>query len=467
MRLKQRTVFRGEDGEIYKTIRPPRSSVKVWKDETDDGVEATHVRVPISSTSEDRDGDEFTEDGLDYMIEQLQAGDVPMFLDHGISPETGFQDYRALEAVGGWKDGEKEDGVVYGIGVLDPDHEDAETLAKRLENGIVPVGWSVGFIPHETESKGDDGEGERFLEHDLLEVSSVGIPSNPDGVSASIAQAAKGFARSRGVDLDAEAFARSMTETLEKAIEKQTDGELELVADAIETFRSETDADEPTVADFVEWASDTKEEDELAVIASVVESLVEDLDADEPGAVALDVLESEVEQQLEEGDGEDDGDEEEEGADGDEDDDGDEEEEEGTEPEETDDDGDAGETITTDTVDAIVEGVGEAVGRELEQHREIMLEQLDAEPTDTDDDGGDGDGDEDEDGDEDDGDGDTDSADDVDSSTASFAGEPRAIASFRGAGDDDGDAEERDEDGETTEKEGTPAGPTFNPGTTE
>lgn len=441
MDLKQRTVFRGDDGELFKTVRPPRDSVKVWKDETDDGVEATFIKVPISSTSEDRDGDEFTEEGLERMVEQLQAGDVPMFLDHGISPETGWQDYRALEAVGGWKDGEIEDGVAYGIGALEPEHDDASTLESRLENGVVPIGWSVGFIPRETEPKTDDeGErvGEQFYDHDLLEVSSVGIPSNPDGVSASVAQAAKAFGRSRGVDVDAEKIADGITSTLEEAIDEQRDAALLIADRALEEY-DELDRDvDDQLLDFVEWSADESDHDgeTVEVIVSEYVTDVEASDEDDPGLRAWIDEQRDVETDADDGDGE--------GEEGDdEDDDGEEESA----------DDDTGDTIDTDTVDAIASAVGDAVGRQLDQHREALLEELEPITNESD---------EDEEGDDEDDDSEEDG---VDSSSVSFTGSPKGITTYS-SGDVDEEEGKDSEEGEASGKEtGEPAGPTFNPGT--
>lgn len=318
MQLKnRRTIHRGDDGGIYKAHRTEPGAVKVFRKDTEKADDVVHVRVPISSTSQDRDGDRFGEDGLDRMVEQLQAGEVPLFLDHGISPETGWQDYRALEAIGGWVDGETEGDTTFGIAALDPDKEEAKELARTLENGVVPMGWSVGFRPTEKRDA-DDIEGEEFGDHDLLEVSAVGIPSNPDAVSASVTLAAKGMAEQRGLRFDEQQFVRSFDDALRDASEKQDTDDFETTVSALDTYAEEGGDGEDTVDEFLEWVDDTKGDEEAESIRAVVDEYLQAVDADAADATvgelaswASDTLEEEEdEEESDEGGSDEDGDDE-------------------------------------------------------------------------------------------------------------------------------------------------------------
>ena len=330
MQLKnRRTIHRGDDGGIYKAHRTDPGAVDVFRKDTEKADDVVHVRVPISSTSQDRDGDRFGSDGLDRMVEQLQAGEVPLFLDHGISPETGWQDYRALEAIGGWVDGETEGETTFGIAALDPDKEEAQELARTLENGVVPMGWSVGFRPTEKRDA-DDIEGEEFGDHDLLEVSAVGIPSNPDAVSASVTLAAKGMAEQRGLRFDEQQFVRSFDSALRDASEKQDTDDYETAVAALDTYADEGGSGDDTVEEFLTWVDDTKSDDEAESIRAVVDEYLQAVDADAAEATvgelaswATDTLDD-----MSDGDGEEEGD----GGDGDEDEDEDDEEESSAPP---------------------------------------------------------------------------------------------------------------------------------------
>lgn len=325
MQLKnRRTIHRGDDGGIYKAHRTDPGAVDVFRKDTEKADDVVHVRVPISSTSQDRDGDRFGSDGLDRMVEQLQAGEVPLFLDHGISPETGWQDYRALEAIGGWVDGETEGETTFGIAALDPDKEEAQELARTLENGVVPMGWSVGFRPTEKRDA-DDIEGEEFGDHDLLEVSAVGIPSNPDAVSASVTLAAKGMAEQRGLRFDEQQFVRSFDSALRDASEKQDTDDYETAVAALDTYADEGGDGEDTVDEFLTWVDDTKSDDEAESIRAVADEYLQAVDADADTATVgelaswatdtLDDMSDGEEEEGEEGDG--DGDDEDEDDDDD------------------------------------------------------------------------------------------------------------------------------------------------------
>jgi hypothetical protein len=154
----------------------------------DDDQDVTEIRVPVSSTAIDRDGDQFTLDGLKAMKKKLDTGDVPIFLDHG-RDEWGMPMYSVLDIIGGWKSGEIEDETLYAVGQLDPNDERAQRLDGKIRVGL-PIGWSVGFMPTRASPKLDDAAEEigglDYSDVDLYEISAVGIPSNPDGVTEAL-----------------------------------------------------------------------------------------------------------------------------------------------------------------------------------------------------------------------------------------------------------------------------------------
>ena len=169
-----------------KSLDAAPGQVKVWKARlVESGPEVTLIRVPISSTTEDRDGDEFSLAGLESMLAALKSGKVPLYLDHGFR-ESGARLYGALDMLGAWVDGEIEGSTLYGAAFLDPDNWLADELARKIETGL-PMGFSVGFGI--TKSRNKDNGGLIFDEVSLWEVSAVGIPSNPDAVNSAAVQA--------------------------------------------------------------------------------------------------------------------------------------------------------------------------------------------------------------------------------------------------------------------------------------
>ena len=169
-----------------KSLDAAPGQMKVWKARlVESGPEVTLIRVPISSTTEDRDGDEFSLAGLESMLAGLKSGKVPLYLDHGFR-ESGARLYGALDMLGAWIDGEIEGSTLYGTAFLDPDNWLADELARKIEAGL-PMGFSVGFGI--TKSRSKDNGGLIFDEVSLWEVSAVGIPSNPDAVNSAAVQA--------------------------------------------------------------------------------------------------------------------------------------------------------------------------------------------------------------------------------------------------------------------------------------
>ena len=297
MTIQPKTTYRGENDsghlEVRKSFIVERSDLKVWKEENDNGTEVTRIEVPVSSPSEDRDGDEFSEQGLESQKEQFQRGTVGMWLDHGLSAETGFPDYRVLEQIGGWKDATvTDDGEIRAEAALRPSSEEAQELERMLDEGVAPVGFSVGFIVTEGEEKEESEHGMIFHDVDLLECSAVGIPSNPDAmVSDSAMAAAKAVADAGAFDGEAESLARSITREMRSAFSpneqrnetmqsKQSDEELQAALATLDNYLEVdgTSGDDP-ITEVIDWATETEGED-AAALETVAESALDASDAD-------------------------------------------------------------------------------------------------------------------------------------------------------------------------------------------
>lgn len=172
---------------VEKRFRASSDEIEIKED--DEG--RKRVRIPISSTALDRDGDEFSREGLEHERDQINEGKIPAFLDHGRGSRGGW--YGALGIVGTWADAsieteshenkaaddsdEKEVDVLYADFVPTEANEDAADIVALLEDDM-PVGASVGFRIIDYEHNRDE---DKFVFNavDLLEVSIVGIPSNP------------------------------------------------------------------------------------------------------------------------------------------------------------------------------------------------------------------------------------------------------------------------------------------------
>ncbi len=204
-----------------KSFAATPEQVKVWKARlVEAGPEVTLIRVPISSTAEDRDGDEFSPAGLESMLAGLKSGKVPLYLDHGYK-ESGARLYGALDMLGAWIDGEIEGSTLYGTAFLEPDSWTTMTLAQKIEAGM-PVGFSVGFGI--IKSRGKDNGGLIFDEVSLWEVSAVGIPSNPDAVNSAAMQAVVKALRLK-VGLEQNDMKRKTKETDEEPTEEEEEGQ--------------------------------------------------------------------------------------------------------------------------------------------------------------------------------------------------------------------------------------------------
>lgn len=170
------------------------------------------LKVPVSSVTEDRDGDQFKQEGLEKMIEQINKEPVPMFPNHGESDQPFSVPYRFQDIMGKWIAGEIKDGTAYAEAELREGLEATEHLEDLIEQDM-PVGFSVGFNPNLEKAEEKDNGGYAFVEHDLLEISPVGIPSNPDAVVEFGLNVAKAVKKQ---DLDVEDAGEKIVKLLEK-----------------------------------------------------------------------------------------------------------------------------------------------------------------------------------------------------------------------------------------------------------
>ena len=232
-----------------KSLDAAPGQMKVWKARlVESGPEVTLIRVPISSTTEDRDGDEFSLAGLESMLAGLKSGKVPLYLDHGFR-ESGARLYGALDMLGAWIDGEIEGSTLYGTAFLDPDNWLAMELARKIEAGL-PVGFSVGFGVIKSRSK--DNGGLIFDEVSLWEVSAVGIPSNPDAVNSAAVQAVvKSLRVKAGLETDEmkRKTKEEGEEPKEEEREEEEEQEEEKQSEACEDEEEKAPEEEPTEED--------------------------------------------------------------------------------------------------------------------------------------------------------------------------------------------------------------------------
>lgn len=231
-----------------KSLDAAPGQMKVWKARlVESGPEVTLIRVPISSTTEDRDGDEFSLAGLESMLAGLKSGKVPLYLDHGFR-ESGARLYGALDMLGAWIDGEIEGSTLYGTAFLDPDNWLARELARKIEAGL-PVGFSVGFGVIKSRSK--DNGGLIFDEVSLWEVSAVGIPSNPDAVNSAAVQAVvKSLRIKAGLEPeDMKRKTKEGEEPKEEEREEEEEQEEEKQSEACEDEEEKAPEEEPTEED--------------------------------------------------------------------------------------------------------------------------------------------------------------------------------------------------------------------------
>lgn len=274
---------RRKDGTIVKHVQPSPDHAKIWKDEAPNGEETTFIRVPVSSTSEDRDGDDFSGRGLEAEKTQLDNADIPFYLDHGMDERGMPGAYRALDQEGKWVKGEIEDDVLFGVAMGDPESDAFAEVARKIDVGL-PIGFSIGFRDLDSEEK-DEG-GRQFHDVDLMEVSAVGIPSNPDAVSHQVNVMAK------RAGMSPERFLEQVGEALgvEPDTQQHTNPEESPMAEDDETKDAPESGGEDLTEDEVrsmideaieEQFSETADELEERIVGGVTEKLSDVLDKDD------------------------------------------------------------------------------------------------------------------------------------------------------------------------------------------
>lgn len=243
---------------VQKRWTPDTARTKSWVEKAD-GEEQYYIRVPVSSLSEDRDGDEFSEKGLGNLKSQYESGTVGMFLDHG-DADLNEARYPTKGILGKWEGAEKEGDVLYANVRLNKANPDHEWLREYVDEGM-PVGFSVGF--RALDADGDREDGFTFHEVDLVETSAVGIPSNPDGVAA-MSAATSEWRKSLDESLNADTDNSTMEDE-----EKNTDGESTPVAEKLaevsegqEEMKSSLSDINEGINKLVELASKEDEEDD-------------------------------------------------------------------------------------------------------------------------------------------------------------------------------------------------------------
>jgi segregation and condensation protein B len=231
-----------------------------------DGDEEELLKVPISSTSTDRDGDELSERGLQSIMDQVRSEGTPIFGNHGMDSAGpfGMGRYDWKDIIATAKDAEMDDDeVVWAYLKPNGAHYDGEgDLLVNYVDEEQAVGFSIGFRPTESEEK-ESGEG-NYIYHDvdLMETSAVGIPSNPDGVASAVAKAAG----ESGYDIDEEMLAQALVSEMsdQRAVTKDmTDEDNESDEKSIDDVLNRLDVLEETVESrFADLEARMDDEDE-------------------------------------------------------------------------------------------------------------------------------------------------------------------------------------------------------------
>lgn len=165
-----------------------------------DGEEQDMIRVPISSTRADREGDRFTKDALEGMADQIRSENPMVFDNHGLADSwMEAIPYDSRETIGAQMDAElesAEDGEWDLYALVNPDgtHPEGERMLRQVRDEGQPIKFSVGFRVLDYDAIEDDAGneiGREFTRSDLMETSRVGIPANPDA-SVTQSMTAKG-----------------------------------------------------------------------------------------------------------------------------------------------------------------------------------------------------------------------------------------------------------------------------------
>ena len=165
-----------------------------------DGDDVEMLRVPISSTRSDREGDRFAKAGLEGMAEQIREEQPMVFDNHGLAGNwMEAIPYDSRETIGAQMDADVEqadDGEYELYAYINPDgtHPEGERMLEQVAEEDQPLKYSVGFrVLAYDEIQDDAGNeiGREFTEADLMETSRVGIPANSDASATQDMSAAK------------------------------------------------------------------------------------------------------------------------------------------------------------------------------------------------------------------------------------------------------------------------------------
>jgi hypothetical protein len=204
------------DDAQHRQFNPDPGDVEVRQPEGGDGM--FRIRLPVSSTAEARDGEAFERDRLEGWVRQIETGDVGVFLDHGRNFDVAESRYSALGKIGYWddpevreRDGQAElwpEAVIANPDEMDDDVGDIRAILAWLKHQAelgIPIATSVGWAE-------DTGDRDVPGGADLLEISLVGIPSDPaTTTTASSDPAALARAVSTAADgFDVETFVREL-----------------------------------------------------------------------------------------------------------------------------------------------------------------------------------------------------------------------------------------------------------------
>jgi HK97 family phage prohead protease len=145
------------------------------KDVNDDDRSFTAI---ASTATRDRDGDILEQSG--WKLGNFRKNPVVMF----------GHDYRSLPVAKAVKIGVEDGKLMFRPKFVDKDvYPFADTVYQMYKSGFMRA-FSVGFVPIKSEELDNDDEksafrsGRRFTKQELLEISAVPVPSNPDAMAS-------------------------------------------------------------------------------------------------------------------------------------------------------------------------------------------------------------------------------------------------------------------------------------------
>lgn len=249
----------------------------------DDETGYTTLRVPVSSLNEDRDGDKISADGMESLVAQVSDAPVGLFPNHGMDPGTAMYDFR--EVFGAWEGGELEDDTAFGeVRLLTkPDSDELMDDGKALKNLIeqdAPVGFSIGFGWDEKDAEELENGGMRFNDLDLMEISAVGIPSNPSAVVQAGTEIAASV-KDAGLDpaaVDTDRLTKSLQQSMSSKENDDEDEEEEEQDSEQEQEQRGTELDEETLESIQSTVQSVVGTHADAIVADVMEALADGMD---------------------------------------------------------------------------------------------------------------------------------------------------------------------------------------------